>query len=103
MVSPQLWCVLVSLLLTPNVSVPAGVLVDRLWADDPPPKARATIRSYIWRIERALSQASDDDVVHVGRQAHGYVLEIDPHLVDLHRFRTLKRQSDALAESGEIW
>lgn len=101
-VSPQLWCVLVSLLLTPNVSVSAEVLVDRLWGDDPPPKARATIRSYIWRIERALSRAPDG-VVHVGRQAHGYVLEIDPHLVDLHRFRSLKRQSDALADSGEVW
>lgn len=101
-VSPQLWCVLVSLLLTPNVSVSAEVLVDRLWGDDPPPKARATIRSYIWRIERALSGAPDG-VVHVGRQAHGYALEIDPHLVDLHRFRSLKRQSDALADSGEVW
>jgi hypothetical protein len=31
-VSPQLWCVLVSLLLTPNVSVSAEVLVDRYGA-----------------------------------------------------------------------
>ncbi len=101
MIAPKLWCVLVSLLLTPNVSVPAEVLIDRLWGEHPPPKARSTIRSYIWRIEQALSRAPDG-MVHVGRQAHGYVLVIDPHLVDLHKFRSLRRQSDALAESGEV-
>jgi DNA-binding SARP family transcriptional activator/tetratricopeptide (TPR) repeat protein len=99
--SSQLWCILVSLLMAPNVSVPAEVLIDRLWGDDPPLKARATIRSYIWRIGRALSRTPDSDV-HVGRQAHGYALEVDPHAVDLHRFRSMKRQSDALAESGEV-
>jgi DNA-binding SARP family transcriptional activator/Tfp pilus assembly protein PilF len=86
--------------MAPNVAVPADVLIDRLWGDDPPPKARATIRSYIWRIDRALALTPGAGV-QVSRQAHGYALEIDPHAVDLHRFRSLKRQSDALAESGE--
>jgi len=99
-ISPQLWCVLVSFLLAPNVSVPAEVLVDRLWGDAPPRKASATIRSYIWRIERALSQTPSDGP-RVSRQTHGYTLEADPYTVDLHRFRSLKRQSDALTESGE--
>ncbi len=98
--SPQLWCVLVSLLMSPNMPVPIEVLIDRLWDEDPPPKARATIRSYIWRIERALSQLADD-TVHIRRQAPGYALEVNPHAVDLHRFRSLRRQSDSLAESGE--
>ncbi len=102
MIASQLWCVLVSLLLTPNVPVPAEALIDRLWGIDPPAKARTTIRTYIWRIEQTLSRAPDG-VVHVGRQAHGYVLVIDPHCIDLHRFRSLRRQSDALAESGEVW
>jgi DNA-binding SARP family transcriptional activator/tetratricopeptide (TPR) repeat protein len=101
-VSPQLWCVLVSLLQAPNVPVSAEVLIDRLWSEDPPPKANATIRSYIWRIDRALSQAHGD-ATQVIRRAHGYAIEIDPHAVDLHRFRSLKRQADALAESGEVW
>jgi DNA-binding SARP family transcriptional activator len=105
-VSPQLWCVLASLLVSPNVAVPAEALIDRLWGDDPPPKARTTIRSYVWRIDRILAQAQGDvvlgDAVHVSRRAHGYALETDPHAVDLYRFRSLKGRADALAESGEL-
>jgi DNA-binding SARP family transcriptional activator len=100
-VAPQLWCVLVSLLLAPNVSVATEVLIDRLWGDNPPPKAKTTIRSYVWRIDRALSQAACK-TSYIGRQAGGYALDVDPHAVDLHLFRSLKRQSDALAESGEL-
>jgi DNA-binding SARP family transcriptional activator len=100
-VSPQLWCVLVSLLLVPKVPVPAEVLIGRLWGADPPRKANATIRSYVWRIDRALSQALGN-AAQISRRGHGYSLEIDPHSVDLHRFHSLKRQADALAESGEV-
>jgi DNA-binding SARP family transcriptional activator len=99
-VSPQLWCVLISLLLAPNVPVPAEILIDRLWGDDPPPKATATIRSYVWRIDKIVSLTPADHA-RVIRQGHGYALRVDRHAVDLHRFRTLKRQSDTLAESGE--
>jgi DNA-binding SARP family transcriptional activator len=99
-VSPQLWCVLVSLLLTPNVPLPTEVLIDHLWGETPPLKAGTTVKSYVWRIERALSRAAGD-AVHVRRRAHGYALDVDVDAVDLHRFRSLKRQSDALAKSGE--
>ncbi len=98
--SPQLWCVLVSLLLAQATPVPAEILIERLWSEKPPRKASATIRSYVWRIDRALSQALGDGT-HVSRRAHGYAIEVDPHSLDLNRFRSLKRQADALAESGE--
>jgi DNA-binding SARP family transcriptional activator/tetratricopeptide (TPR) repeat protein len=100
-VPQQLWCVLVSLLMESKVPVTAETLVDRLWGDNPPTKASVTIRSYIWRIDRILSLATDDSV-RVTRHDHSYLLEIEPHSVDVHRFRSLKRQSDSLAESGEI-
>src|ERR1700733_13051867 len=61
-VYPQLWCVLVSLLLKPNIAVPAEALIDHLWDDNPTPKARTMIRSYIWRIDRLLSKAQGDAV-----------------------------------------
>jgi DNA-binding SARP family transcriptional activator/tetratricopeptide (TPR) repeat protein len=107
-VSPQLWCVLVSLLVAPNVAVSAEALIDRLWGDDPPAKARPTIRSYIWRIDRILAQAQNNaeqggSPARVSRRAHGYALETDRHCVDLFRFRALKGRAESLAESGEVW
>jgi DNA-binding SARP family transcriptional activator len=115
-VSPQLWCVLVSLLVAPNVAVTAEALIDRLWGQQPPSKARTTIRSYVWRIDRILAtaqadaaqadavpgDAARDATTRVSRRAHGYALETDPHAVDLYRFRSLKWRADALAESGEV-
>ena len=36
-----------------------------------------------------------------GRAGQGYVLDVDPEAVDLHQFRRLRRQADALAASGD--
>jgi DNA-binding SARP family transcriptional activator len=87
--------------MTPNVPVDAEILIDHLWGQDPPRKASATLRSYIWRIDRVLAQAPAGSA-QVARLGHGYALRIDPHSVDLERFRALKRQAEALADSGEI-
>jgi DNA-binding SARP family transcriptional activator/tetratricopeptide (TPR) repeat protein len=100
-VAPQLWCVLLSLVLVPGVPVPADVLVDRLWGDDPPDKARATIRSYVRRVELKLSEAAGCEV-RASRRGRGYALDIPEQDVDLLRFRDLRRQSDAHAERGEM-
>jgi DNA-binding SARP family transcriptional activator len=99
--SPQLWSLLVCFLMVPNEQVAAEVLIGRLWGEDPPLKAGATIRSYIWRIDQLLSQVPGD-AVRLRRRGRGYLLEIDPHAVDVHQVRSLKRQADALAASGEI-
>ena len=34
-------------------------------------------------------------------RARGYVLEVDSEAVDIHQFRRLRRQADALAASGD--
>jgi DNA-binding SARP family transcriptional activator len=92
--------VLAILLLTPRTIVPADVLIDRLWDTDPPPKARESLQVYIARLRGALRQAVGDDVQLIGR-ARGYQLDVDPESVDLHQFRRLRRQADALAGSGD--
>ena len=92
--------VLAILLLTPGTLVPTEVLIDRIWDSDPPPKARETLTVYITRLRSALRRALGEDVRLTGR-AHGYVLDIDPETIDLHRFRRLRRQADALAGNGD--
>ena len=92
--------ILAMLLLTPRTVVPAETLIDRLWDTRPPPKARESLSAYIARLRAALRDALGDDVELAGR-ARGYVLDVDPELVDLHQFRRLRRQADAQAASGD--
>src|SRR6266851_3349590 len=92
--------VLAILLLTPRTIVPTEALIDRLWDTRPPPKARESLSVYIARLRASLRQAVGDSVLLSGR-ARGYVLDVDPEAVDLHQFRRLRRQADALIASSD--
>ncbi len=92
--------VLAILLLTPRTIVPAHALIDRLWDTDPPSKARENLSVYVARLRASLRQAVGDGARLAGR-ANGYVLDVDPETVDLHRFRRLRRQAGSLAASGD--
>ena len=65
-------------------------LIDRVWGTDPPDRPRASLHAYTSRLRGALARAGHD----AGRTAlkygpAGYVLAIDPALVDLHQARHL--------------
>jgi DNA-binding SARP family transcriptional activator/tetratricopeptide (TPR) repeat protein len=92
--------VLAILLLTPRTIVPAEALIDRLWGTRPPPKARENLSVYIARLRSSLRLVAEDSVRLAGR-ANGYVLDVDPEMVDLHQFRRLRRQADSLSASGD--
>jgi DNA-binding SARP family transcriptional activator/tetratricopeptide (TPR) repeat protein len=92
--------ILAVLLLTPRTIVPVDTLIDRLWDTRPPPKARESLSVYIARLRASLRQAVGDGV-HLAGRAGGYVLDVDPEAVDVHRFRRLRRQADALISSGD--
>ncbi len=93
-------CVLAVLMLTPRTIVPAEVLIDRVWDTRPPPKARESLSVYITRLRASLRQALGDSVPLTGR-ARGYELDVEPEAVDVHRFRRLRRQADALTANGD--
>src|SRR5215471_10956338 len=92
--------VLAILLLSPRAIVPADALIDRLWDAKPPPKARQSLSVYIARLRAALRQGVGDRVRLAGR-ASGYVLDVDPDAVDIHRFRQLRKRADAAAAIGD--
>jgi len=94
-------CVLAVLVLTPGIVVPAEALIDRLWDDRPPAKARESLFVYVSRLRASLRQAVGDRVQLPGR-AGGYALNADPETIDLHRFRRLRRQADALTGSADF-
>lgn len=77
-------CVLVSLLVDVNRPVSTDQLIDRVWADAPPQKARNALAAYISRLRRLLAGTDESEIVH---GPSGYTLQADPHSVDLHLFR----------------
>ncbi len=92
--------ILAILLLTPRTIVSADALIERLWDARPPAKARESLSAYVARLRRSLRQAACDGVRLTGR-ASGYMLDIDPETVDLHRFRRLRHHADAQNASGD--
>ncbi|MET0136425.1 MAG: BTAD domain-containing putative transcriptional regulator, partial [Kibdelosporangium sp.] len=84
-------CVLVALAVDISRVVSVQRLTERVWGEDPPPQARATLLSYVSRLRQVLA----DTEIGIVRRAGGYVLEADPSAVDLHRFRDLCAQARA--------
>jgi DNA-binding SARP family transcriptional activator len=62
-------------------------LIDLAWDDDPPGSARAMIHSHVSRLRAALRGAASP--AGLAHQHGGYVLEVPPAAVDLHRYRGL--------------
>ncbi|MBM7858616.1 AfsR/SARP family transcriptional regulator [Lentzea nigeriaca] len=81
-------CVLAVLLVEANRVVTVEQLLDRVWGDRLPYKARRVASNYASRLRRVL--AGEASIV---RQGGGYVLRVDPEVVDLHRFRMLVEQA----------
>jgi DNA-binding SARP family transcriptional activator len=90
--------VLATLLVEANRPVPVGVLLDRVWADRLPQRARNALSGYVSRLRRLLADADD---VAIGRQGGGYRLSVDPMAVDVHRFRHLIGEARAAADDDE--
>ncbi len=93
-------CILAILLLTQGTPVPAEVLIDRVWDESPPSKARENLSSYVARLGGRLRNALGDQA-QLQRRAGGYQLDVDPEAVDLHHFYRLRRQARSVAGSGE--
>ena len=88
-------CVLAALLVDVNRPVPVDRLVDRVWADEPPHRARNALAGYLSRLRTLLADAED---VMIAREPGGYALATDALSVDLHRFRDLASQARAAAD-----
>jgi DNA-binding SARP family transcriptional activator len=92
---PRQRAVLAALAVDAGRLVPLNVLIDRVWDASPPANARDAVYSHVARVRRGLNEASELAGTRVGlvRRFGGYLLDIDPDHVDLHRFRTLADQA----------
>ena len=115
--TPRRQAVLAAMAVDAGRPVAIEALVDRVWDESPPVEARNVLYSHLSRIRQLLARAADlagEPVVRIERRHAGYVLGVDPELVDLHRFCRLvdhgcgPRTSDVdrvnvLAEALELW
>ena len=81
--------VLAALAVEVNQPTPADRVVDRVWGDRPPQRAREALQSYLSRLRKALRPTG----MVIAHRPTGYVLEAEPMAVDLHRFRALVEQA----------
>jgi DNA-binding SARP family transcriptional activator len=78
-----------------NRVMPSEQLIDLVWGGRPPGKARGVIQNRVYEIRAALSGHVVGEQGIVTR-ANGYMLAIEPELVDVHEFRMLvERARDA--------
>ncbi|GGP97529.1 AfsR/SARP family transcriptional regulator [Streptomyces roseolilacinus] len=75
--------VLAALAAEANRTVPPAELIARVWGEDAPQRARATLHSYLSR----LRQKVEDEHTRILRRSGGYVLEAEESAIDLLRFR----------------
>lgn len=69
--------------------VPLDRFVDELWPEEPPSRATLGLQSYVSRLRRVLSAADDPEAPRLLTRPPGWLLDLDPALVDVVRFEEL--------------
>ena len=90
--------VLAILALEANRPVPVDRLVDLVWPDEPPPTATHAVRVCVSGLRAVLSGAGV--AAGIRTRGDGYLLAIDPSIVDAHRFRALI--ASAAGAAGDV-
>ena len=90
------------LLLHANTVVSADRLLEELWGEHLPNDPANALQSRVAKLRRALGQTGAQGVLTSRRP--GYVLQVDPEQLDIHRFERLvaeARQAAATVDAAE--
>ena len=87
------------LLLNPNRLAPVDWLVDELWRD-PPSTAPKALHVYVSKLRKLFATARSP-APRIRTQAPGYVLELEPETLDLHRFELLVEAGRSALKRGD--
>ena len=90
---PQQQTILCVLLVHAGTVVSADRLIDEAWGEAPPASARRTLQSSVARLRKALNV----DAEILGGRVPGYVLEVEPSVVDSLVFVTTVENAATLA------
>lgn len=92
--------VLATLLVRAGSVVSSDALIDELWPDEPPRTAASTLHVYICHVRKALAESGAGRPL-VSRPP-GYVLNVEPHDLDLRRFETLSEEGRLALKSEDF-
>jgi tetratricopeptide (TPR) repeat protein/DNA-binding SARP family transcriptional activator len=79
--------ILAVLLLHPGLTVPKDRVIACAWRADPPATADDLVADYVSRLRKAFAPART--YIRLLSSRPGFRAELDPHLVDVHRFTGL--------------
>ncbi|MEE2049146.1 AfsR/SARP family transcriptional regulator [Nocardiopsis tropica] len=96
---PKQSLILVVLALSAGKVVPTRVLIDRVWGDAVPESVRASVYANATGIRRILRETGD--AARLVSRSRGYVLDVDPGVIDLNRARKLYEDGGRLLRRGE--
>ena len=92
---PKQRAVLALLLLHANQVVTTDRIIDQLWGEDPPGTVKVVLQGYISTLRKTLGASA------IVTRASGYVIELEPEQLDLHRFEALVARARAAAGAGD--
>jgi WD40 repeat protein/DNA-binding SARP family transcriptional activator len=84
---PKQRAVLAHLVLRANQLVPAETLIDQIWPEEPPERARNVIQTYVSHLRKALGHD------RIESNGPGYRLRLDPSELDAARFDALVKDA----------
>jgi DNA-binding SARP family transcriptional activator len=91
--TPRQRAIVVAMAADSGRPVSLDTLIDRVWGEHPPADPRGVLYTYVARIRRALALAGAADRPRIRRLSGGYLFDLAPEQVDLHRFRRLLQAS----------
>ncbi|MCO8273648.1 tetratricopeptide repeat protein [Actinoplanes sp. TRM 88003] len=101
---PRQRAVLAALACEAGRVVTAEALIDRVWGEAAPARARHTLQSHLTRVRGALRNGGGDPLI---RRSGGYLLDLPADQVDLLRFRALAARAHGdvglLREAVRLW
>jgi DNA-binding SARP family transcriptional activator len=87
--------------------VPVSALIEELWSNEEPPRsANQVVQTYIMRLRQRIDKARLSGDNGAGKQIlitrpGGYMLDIAPEDVDVHRFQKLAMAGEEALEQGD--
>ena len=93
--SPQQRALLAALLLRDGRTATAAELIDAIWADDPPPRALAAVRTYASRLRKVLGRST------LVSESGGYAIRTGRAALDLTRAHDLAAEAEKYRAGGD--